>query len=690
MKITMKTKLILTSCLPLFIISIFFINNIKQTESTVLEQEKINVKAKVSDLLQENLQGQVDTVTRSITHIYQESQLDKIKENLHQDIKTFQAAVENIYTISDSPDTAEKNIIAFINSYRWGDGRYFFAYDGSYMRSKTKGIAANTAGASGFDKIDADGNFVVRGIVSAAKESTPGFSQYPFLNPKTQQVENKITASFYFPPLNLVIATSEYINTLKQDSINTALQTVTLSRYGESGYFWIQDNKGTILAHNDPKMVGKTTNSSKEIAEKVSGKSDFFDTIPFEDTTNSMSENKLTYARNIFSDWGWTIVTTAPESDISTIQKGLTNVSEEIFDDKVASTITVSSVLIIVAFMISIWIISAIMKGLVILKDRIDTLSTGEADLTTRIKVTSNDELADIGNSVNSFIGYLQNMLLDISQASIDITKQVKQLTLQSEKNNNSLIAHASETEQVVSAITEMTATSESIAENAADTASSTDKAKDEASLSKQKVQEASNSVIALVKEVQSASSSIHTMNDNTDQVINVLSIIGKIADQTNLLALNAAIEAARAGEQGRGFAVVADEVRSLASRTQESTAEINAILSTLHDDANNAVAAMVTTESSCHSTAENTDLVTESLDTMSNFIVEINDLTNQIATASEEQSAVTEEVNRNMHNINSMVQELKVNEEVTVNSTQTLATSNKKLRELVSKFKLK
>lgn len=690
MKITMKTKLILTSCLPLFIISIFFINNIKQTESTVLEQEKINVKAKVSDLLQENLQGQVDTVTRSITHIYQESQLDKIKENLHQDIKTFQAAVENIYTISDSPDTAEKNIIAFINSYRWGDGRYFFAYDGSYMRSKTKGIAANTAGASGFDKIDADGNFVVRGIVSAAKESTPGFSQYPFLNPKTQQVENKITASFYFPPLNLVIATSEYINTLKQDSINTALQTVTLSRYGESGYFWIQDNKGTILAHNDPKMVGKTTNSSKEIAEKVSGKSDFFDTIPFQDTTNSMTENKLTYARNIFSDWGWTIVTTAPESDISTIQKGLTNVSEEIFDDKVASTITVSSVLIIVAFIISIWIISAIMKGLVILKDRIDTLSTGEADLTTRIKVTSNDELADIGNSVNSFIGYLQNMLLDISQASIDITKQVKQLTLQSEKNNNSLIAHASETEQVVSAITEMTATSESIAENAADTASSTDKAKDEASLSKQKVQEASNSVIALVKEVQSASSSIHTMNDNTDQVINVLSIIGKIADQTNLLALNAAIEAARAGEQGRGFAVVADEVRSLASRTQESTAEINAILSTLHDDANNAVAAMVTTESSCHSTAENTDLVTESLDTMSNFIVEINDLTNQIATASEEQSAVTEEVNRNMHNINSMVQELKVNEEVTVNSTQTLATSNKKLRELVSKFKLK
>ncbi|WP_413699986.1 methyl-accepting chemotaxis protein [Psychromonas sp. KJ10-10] len=134
---------------------------------------------------------------------------------------------------------------------------------------------------------------------------------------------------------------------------------------------------------------------------------------------------------------------------------------------------------------------------------------------------------------------------------------------------------------------------------------------------------------------------------------------------------------------------MVADEVRSLAARTQTSTAEINAILSTLRQDASNAVEAMSTTKTSCEQTAENTDRVTESLDTMSNFIVEINDLSTQIATASEEQSAVSEEVSRNMNNIHQMVQELKNNGQATVDSTENLTMANEKLDALVKKFKL-
>ncbi|WP_413702443.1 methyl-accepting chemotaxis protein [Psychromonas sp. KJ10-10] len=140
-------------------------------------------------------------------------------------------------------------------------------------------------------------------------------------------------------------------------------------------------------------------------------------------------------------------------------------------------------------------------------------------------------------------------MIVDISEASKNISEGVSQLKQQSEVNNQALIAHASETDQVVSAITELNATAESVAQSAADTASNTQKANDEALLSKETVREASNSVIALVDEVQSASSSINTMNDNTVQIISVLSVIGEIADQTNLLALNAPIEVARAGE---------------------------------------------------------------------------------------------------------------------------------------------
>ena len=200
---------------------------------------------------------------------------------------------------------------------------------------------------------------------------------------------------------------------------------------------------------------------------------------------------------------------------------------------------------------------------------------------------------------------------------------------------------------------------------------------------------EASNSVLALVDEVDSASASINTMSNNTQEIIKALSVIGDIADQTNLLALNAAIEAARAGEQGRGFSVVADEVRSLAARTQTSTAEINQILNTLSSDASNAVSTMDATRSSCQRAAENTARVTDSLDNMTNFIIQINDLSTQIATASEEQSSVTEEVSRNMTNINEMVQELTKNGQATVDSTQTLASANTQLDALVKKFKL-
>jgi methyl-accepting chemotaxis protein len=323
------------------------------------------------------------------------------------------------------------------------------------------------------------------------------------------------------------------------------------------------------------------------------------------------------------------------------------------------------------------------------LKERIDTLSTGEADLTSRLVIVNDDELGDISHSVNKFIIYLQSMMLDISQASAHITNSTEQLNQQSMKVNQALLTHASETEQVVSAITEMSSTSESVAQNAADTSINTQKANDEAKLSKTIVTEASNSVISLVDEVDSASASINTMSGNTQEIIKALSVIGEIADQTNLLALNAAIEAARAGEQGRGFAVVADEVRSLAARTQTSTAEINKILSTLSNDADNAVAAMDVTRSSCQRTAENTARVTDSLDKMTDFIIHINDLSAQIATASEEQSVVTEEVNRNMNNISEMVKELTRSGQETLDSTQNLASANSQLDALVKKFKL-
>ncbi|MGF1758857.1 methyl-accepting chemotaxis protein [Photobacterium sagamiensis] len=352
-------------------------------------------------------------------------------------------------------------------------------------------------------------------------------------------------------------------------------------------------------------------------------------------------------------------------------------------------SIITSSTLIFVTLIFLLFALNKMYKPIVLLKETIVGLAEGNGDLTQRLDVHSDDDLGQIAKGVNGFISNIQTMMVEISLASTHITQGVNQLNVQSERNNQALINHASETEQVVSAITEMSSTADTIAKSATETATNTQKANGVALLSKDTVLEASSGMVALMDEVDAASSSINTMNENTQQIVSVLGVIGEIADQTNLLALNAAIEAARAGEQGRGFAVVADEVRSLAARTQTSTAEINEILIKLRQDASSAVTAMEVTKTSCVRTAENAEQVKDSLDTVTNSIIEINDLSTQIATASEEQSLVTEEVSRNTNNIREVVYELTQNGQATVDSTQSLAAANAQLGALVSKFKL-
>lgn len=685
----MKAKLVVTLCAPLLILSAFFIYSLLQTESYVLEKEKSNVEIQLAEVLNQNLRGQIDTIAYAISDYYENSELENIKKSLTKEMQEYENTIRKIYNSSESNSEAEMSIYQFLNRHRWNDGRYFFAYDADTYISKAYGSDTSLIGENGYDKKDANGNYFVRNVINAAMKSEIGFIEYPFLNPTTQQVEDKITAAFYFKPLNLVVASGEYIKTLTQDNLEAAKKAVMTAKYGENGYFWIQDNNGKIIAHPKKDIIGTIVPSTKQIAESIQGKTEATVKIAYENPLTKESENKIAYTRKIFPEWGWTIATGVYESDIIAVQNSLTEVTKTIFEEQVSSVSTTAVVLILLSFIIVIWIISAIVEGLLALKLRIDTLSTGEADLTSRLEITSDDELGDISHSVNDFIIFLQTMMIDISQASKHITTNTDQLNEQSSLVNQALMTHANETDQVVSAITEMSSTSETVAQSVAQTSMNTQKANDEAILSKSIVNEAANSVISLVDEVDSAATNINTMSDNTKQIIKVLSVIGEIADQTNLLALNAAIEAARAGEQGRGFAVVADEVRSLAARTQASTAEINAILSTLRNDAENAVTAMNVTRSSCQRTAENTARVTDSLDNLTNFIIEINDLSAQIATASEEQSSVSEEVSRNMNNISQTVQALTKSGQDTVDSTQNLASANAQLDTLVNKFKL-
>ncbi|WP_373293624.1 methyl-accepting chemotaxis protein [Pseudomonas matsuisoli] len=280
-------------------------------------------------------------------------------------------------------------------------------------------------------------------------------------------------------------------------------------------------------------------------------------------------------------------------------------------------------------------------------------------------------------------------MIAELTTASRRIGDEIESLKQQSTQNNLILARHASETDQAVTAITEMSSTADSVAQSASETASFTERANENAMRSRQVVSEASSGVLSLVDDVDAATTKVVEMQQDARRINDILGVIGGIADQTNLLALNAAIEAARAGEQGRGFAVVADEVRALAGRTQQSTSEINDMLKRLEDGVGSAVAAMERTRKSCQGAAEKTTDVNTGLDEMAGSMGRIHDLSAQIATAAEEQSAVSEEINQNMVAVRQMVDELVGNGVQVEKSTTSLASSNGQLASIVRRFKV-
>ena len=343
----------------------------------------------------------------------------------------------------------------------------------------------------------------------------------------------------------------------------------------------------------------------------------------------------------------------------------------------------------IITVSVSCFIINGTFKHLSSLRNIIVGLSRGDADLTLRLDVYSQDDLGKIAGGINSFIENLQRMLLDVSQSNRGIQHEIDELTNKTDSNKALLNAHTLETEKVVTAINQMSATAESVAQSGARAAEFTQSTNEEAERSKIVVQQAADSLSELAQQVDDMAHSIGNMNQDFEKIDAVLRVIGEIAEQTNLLALNAAIEAARAGEQGRGFAVVADEVRALAARTQQSTSEVDRMLSNLRSATTLVVSSMDSTKKSCSNTVDTTSRVMGSLENMTSSITKINDLTTEIAFSAKEQSVVTEDVNINMIEIHEMISQLSNNAADTVESTQRLIQANVQLNDVVGGFKL-
>ncbi len=315
--------------------------------------------------------------------------------------------------------------------------------------------------------------------------------------------------------------------------------------------------------------------------------------------------------------------------------------------------------------------------------------SFGKGDLTARTHFKPTDEIGIMAQDFDQAAKNIHQIVSNVSDYSQTLQNNSMNLLKAVEKNTTDLQTQKEYTLQVVSAMSQMASTVQEVARNAGQAASATSETDSQAAAGRQVVMQAVESINTLAGEIFKATSTVEELQSHVNNISSILDVIRSVSEQTNLLALNAAIEAARAGEHGRGFAVVADEVRTLASRTQSSTNEIQCMIEKLQIGAKDAVTAMGSSQSLATQSVEKAQESGNALEAISSSVSTINSMNAQIAVAAEQQSSVTEQVNRNVIKISEISESSVKTAQDTSNSGKELAHLAEALKSAVSQFKL-
>lgn len=471
----------------------------------------------------------------------------------------------------------------------------------------------------------------------------------------------------------------------KEEAQRLAIDQIKALRYDGKNYFWINDRRPFMVMHPyKPQLDGTDISKSAD----PNGKRLFVEMV---NVTNQNGEgfvdygwpkpgeedpsDKISFVK-LYKPWGWIIGTGIYVDDV-----------EAIFWSKVWRFFGLLALNLLLILFLTFKISSVIVVAAVKLRHSLEEVAT-KKDLTQRTNVTSEDEFGQTGVAVNHMLESFQGGISTVSSSVNQVAAASVQLREDAQTTQQDVDRQHREIEQVASAVEEMSATTRDVSSNIQTTAAETHNASEKSAEGLAMANEAREIIVKLAQEVEKASEVVKDIEEDSNNISAILDVIRGISEQTNLLALNAAIEAARAGEHGRGFAVVADEVRSLSQRTQDSVSDIEEKVKRFQDGSQNAVNAMSSGSSQANASVEKIIMVADTLSNITETMHNINATSGHIATAAEQQSSVANEISQNISSISHLAEATSQRASGSSAASDSLYELAQKLKNVTDEFK--